>query len=748
MDNGLMGDGVMRRKLHSAAMLALGGLGVIAVAAYGFSSLTACDDPTGFSVKPPSSSTSGAVDNSGPKLQGAFNEDCPADDAWLPGIGQHTPDVAMFLPAPHPDSECPFYRGVYQFFLKATEPDANGRPAFMNPSLYPNLLNAFSYPSALQSGFQVDTGDLSGDPTKSPDPYVNPSATAAATIRSGPPTGLTQLGIIHQAGPRQIFVDQNGHTLYYGIQMNQVMAQFIKDNKIDTEEGILNSLQTNPELQLPPGVLLLKEAWQDIDPRDFKNANNKLGTDAGIVPSPTDFDAGEPGDYSNYITTMAWVPWLKASFLKDEMGNQVLDGSGKPIPHVEEDPDHPVLRKLALVAIHVVYSYPGHPELIWGSIQHVNKALEDPAVAQFADGAHVLGMPDTQPYSVSPDSGVPALPTPLFNTDLTIPASSHKFLGYAANTLISDSMPTKADSELGFDETTQTFSTVTNTYRMYAGSKANTLQPDTAVFSLNSNINVMFQNAITAGRFDPTKDKRDNYRLVAAVWMDKPQLFTVGASLQNEDGTNPLIKDALKSPPDVHPEVTQGLTCGTPQSIDGAAPLSGDDPLATGFNNTVPGCDTRYDDLDLPDAGNPQLVPLCDGGTYPDGAPVLGPVDPLCMFSASPPQLGTDSPFSLLGGENRMSSTVMETFTQSGTFSNCFSCHNTRSISSNGVNSACSNGIQSQCGVGETVTIPLPGKINVTHVFSEYVETKREAAHRRGLVAYSDGGVGPGDGGP
>ncbi len=716
---------------------------VVAVAA------VSCKDPTGFSTMPPGKVfVLGDGGGNGPPtgaLVNAFNEDCPADDSWLPGIGQHTPDVRQFLPAPHPDTECPFYRGVYQNFLQATEPDANGRPAFMNPSLFPNILNTFTFPTSIATGFQVDTGDLSGDPTKSPDPYVNPGgAAAAAAVRNGPPTGLTQLGIIHQAGPsRQIAVDQNHHTLYYGVQMNQVMAQFIKDNGLTTEEGILKSLAQTPELSLPPGVVLLKEAWEDIDPRDFLDSNNRLGTDAGVVPPPTDFDAGEPGDYSNYITTMAWIPWLNASFVRDASGHQVVDGTGKPIPHIEEDPDHPVLRKLALVAIHVVYSLPGHPELIWGSIQHVNKQLPDPGVLQFA-GVQVMGMPDTQPNSISPDSGLPALPDLASNADVDTPASSHKFLMYSPNTPLSASMPSATDNDLGFDAGTQTFSKVINTYRMFVGAKANTLQPDTAVFSLNSNINVMFQKAAMDGRFDGTKDKRDNYRLVAAVWMDKPQLFYVNATLQNEDGTNPLINDLKSDPPNVHPEISQGVTCGTPIGPNG---VSGDAPTATGFTNTVPGCDTRYDDLELDGAAFPQYVPACDGGVGKDGGPLLGPVDPACLFAQNPPAIGTDSAFSILGGENRLSSTVMETFTQSGTFANCFTCHNTKTVSSLGVNTPCSDGITSQCAPGEAATVPLPGKINVTHFFSEYIESKREAAFRRGMVALSDGSVIPLDAG-
>jgi hypothetical protein len=45
-------------------------------------------------------------------------EICAASMEWLP----HTPAVELFEPAPHPETECPFYRGAWQNFLIATEP--------------------------------------------------------------------------------------------------------------------------------------------------------------------------------------------------------------------------------------------------------------------------------------------------------------------------------------------------------------------------------------------------------------------------------------------------------------------------------------------------------------------------------------------------------------------------------------------------------------------------------------------------
>ncbi len=55
-------------------------------------------------------------------------EVCPASEDWLP----NTPPLEMFQPLPHPATECPFYRGGWQNFLVATQPDADGRPALLD----------------------------------------------------------------------------------------------------------------------------------------------------------------------------------------------------------------------------------------------------------------------------------------------------------------------------------------------------------------------------------------------------------------------------------------------------------------------------------------------------------------------------------------------------------------------------------------------------------------------------------------
>jgi hypothetical protein len=627
---------------------AFGAVGVLGIVA----ALTSCKDPFPFDAKPVPAGTARSASTA--------NEDCPADPSWLPADGGPPPPLQMFTPPPHPDTECPFYRGAYQSFLIVATPDANGDPALVH---YATLDDAFT---SAKTHLVRNTGDPSADP------YANPSGvTAAARVRTGPPTGRAWLGAVRQAGQRNVLVDRDHHSLFYGLHMNDAFVDFIKENGLNTVQGILD---VNPALSFPPGLVEFKTAWKDIDPHDFPNKSGQLGTADGIVPPPGDgpIFMGDPGDYSNYITTMAWLPWL----------------SQDPATHViDEDPDHPVLRKVALVAIHCVYTLPGHPEFVWGSIQHVNVNVVDPAPVAYA-GVPVLGAPDTQPDTTG-SAGMPALPSnnDPQNSAVTLPPSMNDYLLYKGGTAENAADQAIADRDLMFDEPTQSFpGQVTSVYRMFPGSKSNALSPDTAVFSLNSNIDVLFANAAAAQSLAP-KDKRVNYRLVAAVWMDKPALFGLGPngqgmSLQNDD-TNPLVIGAGQKPPNTYPNVSQGNFCGTP--LD-ATNTSGDSPEATGMNNTVPGCSTRADDLARGD--NPSV----DFATH---------------------KVGTDSEFSILGGEDRLSSTAMESFTQNGTFHNCFACHNTEPISTNGTPYVPNTGL--------TPLLTKPALINVSHLFSEFV---------------------------
>jgi hypothetical protein len=632
----------------------------------------------------------------------------------------------MFTPPPHPDTECPFYRAAYQNFMIATTPLGGGAPAGQSPS-DPALVDYPTLDDAFQSTIPHLTRNSGTD-------YPTGIAAHSAMVAKSSKSGRAWLGAVRQAGQRNVLLDQDDHTLFYGLHMNQAFYDFIQANGLNTVNGILN---VNPKLAFPPGLVEFKTAWKDIDPRDFKDANGNLGTPNGIVPPPPEGDfamnGGNPAYMipsgagitglpvgtsptwdANYITTMAWLPYLT-----QDPTTGVL----------EEDADHPHLRKVALVALHSVYTLPGHPEFVWGSIQHVNLNAYDPAPIAFGPNVFVQGAPDTQPDTTGP-TGQPALPalTDQQNLMVSQAPSKNNYLMYHGGTpenqalqaLLQQPMATCTGTTpcLLFDEASQSFpgqGQQESIYRMFPGSKSNNLSPDTAVFSLNSNLNYLYGNAIMSGSVNPAIDKRFNYRLVAAVWMDKPSFFGTlypgldnpagapaqgpGESFQN-DRSNPMVIGACGSAPPNNPgsqtctppnpvnlytNVSQGTFCGTPlDSTD----TSGDSPNATGANNSVPGCATRADDIAAGD-------------------------NPVALFASQTD--GTDYEFSILGGEDRLSSTVMETFTQNNTFHNCFACHNTQPISTNGTpyDPNDPGGLQQ--------LLLKPANINVSHLFSEFI---------------------------
>ena len=190
---------------------------LFSVGTLGLGAVLSCSDPFSFdSTTRGSEALSGGV-NGGEEEE--EEEICPASEEWLPS----TPPLSLFQPLPHPSGECPFYRGAWQNFLVATQPDAEGRPAFQ---FYPSIDSMFTR-----------------------------SKTKA------PPGQRAWLGDIKQAGGRQIVIDQKGRSLYYGIHVNQAYADFIAENGLTTVADVQNA---DPRLFFPAGVVELKSAWQDI----------------------------------------------------------------------------------------------------------------------------------------------------------------------------------------------------------------------------------------------------------------------------------------------------------------------------------------------------------------------------------------------------------------------------------------------------------------------------------------------------
>jgi len=491
-----------------------------------------CSDPFSFD---PSVANSEALSDGVTGAAGGEAEEeeiCPASEEWLP----RTPPLSLFQPLPHPAGECPFYRGAWQNFLVATQPDAKGQPAFQ------------FWPS-------IDTMFVS-------------SKTKA------PPGQRAWLGDIKQAGGRQIVIDQKGRSLYYGIHVNQAYADFIAENGLTTVADVQNA---DPRLFFPAGVVELKSAWQDITDEPAAN-------------------------YATFIQTTGLVPRL----------------SKGPSGEIVEDRNDPIERRMALLALHVVYTYPGHPEFIWGSFEHSTGAPDTSAKDLKRDVAPTFAQQN--PSDEDPD-----------NVRVTQAVAAKDFLLYKGGTPANRANQPIAETQLNLDAATQTFpGQQTSIYRMFPASKSHSIDADAAISSLNFNVGQLFNSKLAV--LNPN-DKRGFYRQIGAVWMDKPDYFTLNSPIANDD-SNPLVRqngDATK-----------------------------------------------------------RAAALAD-------------------IAAN----GGDSDFSILAGEDRLSSTAMESFTQGpGSFPNCFACHNTQAVTSRGIPSA-----------KDTVSPVLlePKRLNVSHILSQFV---------------------------
>jgi hypothetical protein len=406
-----------------------------------------------------------------------------------------------------------------------------------------------------------------------PDPDTGqPVLRAYATIddlfqRSVPrPEPRAWLGDIKQAGARQILIDQNGHAIYYGIHVNQGFADFVADNQLQTAEAI-RAAPSN--LFLPGNVVELKSAWQEVPDDD---------------PS-----------LSTYISTRTLVSRLY------EDDGQIL-----------EDHTSPREVTVRLLALHVAFSLPGHPELIWSTFEHSEGAPDVSA----EDGKR-----DVAP--IHPGATNPKLTDPNNLQDTTV-ISQNDYVLYQAGIRANAANQALAESDLNFDADTQSFpGAQTSIYRMFAASKSNTADPDDAISSLNGSVQKLFASA-----HDQLSDadKRGYYRLVGALWLDKPEYFATDATLEND--------------------------------------------LASPFADR---------------AGFAQYIQ----------------------------ENGSDSDLSIVAGEDRLSSTAMESFTQApAAFPNCFSCHNTQAVTEKGISIERDH---------QGTALMEAKQINVSHVFSQFL---------------------------
>ena len=531
-----------------------------AASALGFALVAGCNDP----FPPITTPTPGL-------------EDCAASTEWILDSGgtyQATPPLTLFNPAPHPTTECPFYRGGWQNFLIATRPtDAAGTPAFVTAE-YPTIDTMFT-------------------------PKIPHS------------TNRSYLGDTKQAGKREILVDQNGRTLYYSIEVNQGFSDFIHLNKLETSTAIqaYPSDNTKKNLFFPAGLVEIKAAWQQVD-----------GTPQEIADQTKD-----------YISMVTSVPTM----------HTVVDSTGTQ--SIEENRDQPIKNvTVRLIAMHVVYTYPGHPEFIWTSFEHTTGTPDAGTKDAKRNGAPTLEGKNPDP--MDPNN---------LNVNSVVSDQENFYLLYKAHTIASQantSIPEDCHASptncLHLNEAMQKFidpatnqPQQTSIYRMFPASKSNTTDADDAITSLNHNVEALFGMADAAQQL-PANDKRRFYRLLGGQWMDQPAYFHNNFPIQN-DLTSPYAQ----------------------------APGGATDTFNVGVGKD--------------------------------------------KFVTAIQKEGSDSPYSILAGEDRMSSTSMESFTQfNGSFPNCFQCHNTLGINAHGTTVDADR---------SSVKLLDPGLLNVSHVISEFV---------------------------
>lgn len=232
--------------------------------------------------------------------------------AWLPTTPM--PTSSYNKPPTHAEGggDCPFYIAAWQTFLYVSQPQAYG-PAFTH---YASIGDVFG--SKFMSKFLTQSRKRSGA-SKEQKMFLLPRS------EKGPNDGTPANGGIEQAGFKGILVDQTGNPIFYGIHMNERMANFIADNELGDATKARNA---SSALEYPRGAVELKSAWMTADKVDPKQ----------------------------YFIVRAIIPRLKV------IGGVVkLDPSGGTRETT-----------LALIALHVVFVMEGHPEFVWSTFEHVD----------------------------------------------------------------------------------------------------------------------------------------------------------------------------------------------------------------------------------------------------------------------------------------------------------------------------------------------------------------------------------------
>ena len=357
------------------------------------------------------------------------------------------------------------------------------------------------------------------------------------------------------------------------MHLNPAFVKFVNDSHLTSADQILRPEAAAIQFTTHGAIVETKEAWQ-------------------IIPDAV--GAALPPQAATFITTRAMVPTLSVD----------------PVLGVIAHDDQLRMVTVAMVAIHIVHTIPGHPEFIWSSFQHANRTT---------------GLTDLAPSALAaPFERI--VPPALGLADIDTPNAN--YLLYARNT--APAVANRGVFVPVLNAATQTFTTPpTNIFRVFTGAKSRDSAIDDDVAATNDAFTTRFN--VTNPR-PAAIDRRPNYRLVGAIWQDFP---------------NP--------------------------------------------------------NMNAPSTGRP--------GTFKVNSILVNN-----QALASINTLGSDSPDSITGGEDRISSLAMESFTQDeASFPNCFTCHDTRTTNAAGVPLARQPG---------STAVMQPGFINVSHIFNEVVRLK------------------------
>jgi hypothetical protein len=246
---------------------------------------------------------------------------------------------------------------------------------------------------------------------------------------------------------------------------------------------------------------------------------------------------------------------------------------------------------------------------------------------------------------------LPDNPNEYDNTNVLGVVSNRDFPLYRHGTPANQANQVFFETRLSLDPATQSFpGKQTSIYRMFPASLSNSTSPDSAVTRLNVNVAALFERHRDG--LDP-EDMRMQYRLVGGAWMDKPSLFALNSELQNNI-VSPLLSNGSSDPysrGNIRPDVSQA---------------------------------------------DERAAVLSSGKTGADDLLSNGP----------------DSPFSIIGGQDRLSGAAMESFTQTrAAYANCGMCHNTEGVNGNGA----------PYGDPSLAKILDAKLINVSRVFARFV---------------------------